>query len=282
MKPEIKFLNQPLEFWANIKLIGQKIGYTEKGTTKVKIPKFENIQIIYKSLGLDSSKIFNNEILTPFGDLLIEYFQHRAKILNDIVEPNLMDKNEAKMLFNKLKKELKPQCPIPMNKQSGKKRTPAFFTGIINMLIEANSKGYHCNYAPMELTAFTQNNFPIRILSRRIDGCFPDVINPIALWEIKEYYYTTTFGSRIADGIYETLLDGYELTETRDFLNKNINHYLMVDAYDTWWKQGKSYLCRICDMLHMGFLTEALFGKEVVDRIPQLVKEWVKELDKKN
>ena len=40
-------------------------------------------------------------------------------------------------------------------------------------------------------------------------------LNPIAIWEIKEYYYTTTFGSRIADGVYETPLDGMELEELR-------------------------------------------------------------------
>lgn len=282
MKAESKFLKQPLEFWANVKLISQKIGYTERGTSQVKVPTFEVIQSVYKSLGLDSSKIIDNKgTPTTFGSLLIEYFQHRATFLNYGVEPNLMNTAEAKALFNKLKKELKPKSPIPMNKQSGAKKSPAYFTGIINMLIEANSKGYDCDYNPMELTAFTKDNFPIRSLSRRIDGCFPEVINPIAIWEIKEYYYTTTFGSRIADGVYETLLDGYELVEAREAIGRNVHHYLMVDAYDTWWKMGRSYLCRICDMLHMGLLDEALFGKEVVERLPVIVKEWTKEADKK-
>jgi hypothetical protein len=282
MKAESKFLKQPLEFWANVKLISQKIGYTERGTSQVKVPTFEVIQSVYKSLDLDSSKIIDSKgTPTTFGSLLIEYFQHRATFLNYGVEPNLMNAAEAKALFNKLKKELKPKSPIPMNKQSGAKKSPAYFTGIINMLIEAHSKGYDCDYNPMELTAFTKDNFPIRSLSRRIDGCFPEVINPIAIWEIKEYYYTTTFGSRIADGVYETLLDGYELVEAREAIGRNVHHYLMVDAYDTWWKKGRSYLCRICDMLHMGLLDEALFGKEVVERLPEIVKEWTKEADKK-
>lgn len=129
-----------------------------------------------------------------------------------------------------------------------------------------------------ELTAFTENDIPIRSLSRRVDGAFPGVINPIAIWEIKEYYYTTTFGSRVADGVYESLLDGYELNEVRDSLKRSINHYLMIDDYNTWWNMGRSYLCRICDMLHMGLISEVLFGKEVVNRIPQLVKEWKKQL----
>ena len=280
MKADPKFLKQPLEFWANVKLISQKVGYTERGTSQVKVPTFKQIQSVYKSLELDSSKIINNGIPTTFGSLLIEYFQHRATFLNYGVQQNLMNKDQAEALFNKLFNELNPQCPIPMNKQKGEKKSPAFFTGIINMLIEANSKGYNCNYDPMELPAFTVDGFPKRSLSRRVDGCFQEVINPIAVWEIKEYYYTTTFGSRIADGVYETLLDGYELSEARIDLDKNIHHYLMVDAYDTWWNMGRSYLCRICDMLHMGLLDEALFGKEVVERLPEIVKEWIKEIEK--
>ena len=149
------------------------------------------------------------------------------------------------------------------------------------MLVEANANGYECNYDPKELTAFTQNRFPVRSLSRRVDGAFPNIINPVAIWEIKEYYYTTTFGSRVADGIYETLLDGLELEEVSKYLDRKINHYLMVDDYYTWWTCGRSYLCRICDMLHMGLLTEALFGKEVVDRIPVLVNEWIKQIENK-
>lgn len=32
------------------------------------------------------------------------------------------------------------------------------------------------------------------------------------------------------------------------------------------------------DMLHMGLLTEALFGREVVKRLPVNVKEWVTKI----
>jgi hypothetical protein len=33
-------------------------------------------------------------------------------------------------------------------------------------------------------------------------------------------------------------------------------------------------LCRILDMLHMGYVDEVLFGYEVVERLPSIVKEW--------
>jgi hypothetical protein len=29
------------------------------------------------------------------------------------------------------------------------------------------------------------------------------------------------------------------------------------------------------DMLHMGYVDEVLFGKEIEDRLPEMVEEWV-------
>jgi hypothetical protein len=112
------------------------------------------------------------------------------------------------------------------------------------MLIEANSEGLPCNYNPMKLTSVTVDGVPLRTLARRVDGAFPTTVSPIAVWEIKEYYHTTTFGSRIADGVYESLLDGMELEELRDHEHIDVKHYLMVDAFNTWWNKGRSYLCR--------------------------------------
>lgn len=191
---------------------------------------------------------------------------------------DLMKVAESKKIFTDLKKKLKPACPLPLNKQKGSKKGYAFLTGIVNMLIEANSRGFDCNYDPKELTSFTQNKFPVRTLSRRVDGAFPSVINPIAIWEIKEYYYTTTFGSRVADGVYETWLDGLELREAKENLKINVEHFLIIDDHFTWWVKGRSYLCRIIDMLHMGILTEAIFGKEVLTVFPQIVQSWTKQI----
>jgi len=132
----------------------------------------------------------------------------------------------------------------------------------------------HCNYDPRTLTTVTRDGKPLRTLSRRVDGAYPSPVNPVAIWEIKEYYYTTTFGSRVADGIYETLLDGAELQDLRA-IGHPVRHYLFVDGYQTWWEDGKSYLCRIVDALHMLYVDEVLFGREIVQRIPELAAEWV-------
>ncbi len=276
MKPDQRFKNKPKEFWANVRTISQQVGYTMRGAGQVKIPTKNEIKEAYQTLGLNMNRIIDaKNVLTPFGNCLLDYFKYRADILNDFVRPRLMEPVRAKDVFEKLHKKLKPKCPIPMNKQKGPKKAAAYFTSIINMLIEDNCEGFKCDYDPRTLTTVTKDGLPLRTLSRRVDGAFPQIVNPTAVWEIKEYYYTTTFGSRVADGVYETLLDGMELEELHEHENIEVLHYLMVDAYYTWWDCGRSYLCRIIDMLHMGYVDEVLFGYEVVEKMPSIVKEWV-------
>lgn len=277
MKPDRRFLSQPGMFWANVRTISQQVGYTRRGSGLVKAPTFDEMQEALSRLGLVSSHILDRRRKpTKLGKRLRDYFKYRARALNTYVEPRLMEVRDAKALFKRLRAKLRPRVPIPMNKQKGTKRAPAYFTAIVNMLIEANSKGLPCDYAPRQLTTITRNGKPLRTLARRIDGAFPSTVDPAAVWEIKEYYYTTTFGSRVADGVYESLLDGMELDEVNDAEGIKVLHYLMIDAHYTWWECGRSYLCRILDMLHMGYVDEVLFGKEVTERLPKLVGAWVR------
>jgi hypothetical protein len=276
VKPNARFLDLPKNFWAYVRTLGQKLGYTVRGQGVINVPTFNEITKGLGSLGLSTKELANARgKAKKLGSLLSDYFAFRADALESHVEPCLMDAKQAKSLFGEYRKRLEPSCPLPMNKQKGRKKAKAYFTCIINMLIEANSGGYPCDYDPRGLTTITRGNAPLRTLARRVDGAFPKVANPVAVWEIKEYYHTTTFGSRVADGVYETLLDGMELEELRKNEGIDVKHYLMVDAHYTWWDCGKSYLCRIVDMLHMGYVDEVLFGREVVERVPELVKEWV-------
>lgn len=279
MKPDQKFLNLPKDFWAHIRLISQEVGYTVRDQKQIKKPTIKEIQEAFAKLSLDSKHLFDLKgNTTEYGCLVSDYFAYRARVLEKYVESLLMTAEEAKEVFEELHRNLQPQCPIPLNKQSGAKKAPAFFTGIINMLIEANAKHISCDYDPRILTTVTHKGKPVRTLARRIDGAFPSAINPVAVWEIKEYYYTTTFGSRVADGVYESLLDGMELEELRLNEGFDVKHYLMIDAHYTWWVCGRSYLCRIVDMLHMGYVDEVLFGREVLKRLPKLVREWIRAM----
>lgn len=276
MKPEARFLNQPKHFWANVRTISQQVGYTVRSTKQIKVPTLTEIRTVLRDLGLNPLHVADEEgHPTDLGATLREYFEYRARELNTFVEGQLMDVKRARQEFERLRSELSPNAPIPMNKQKGEKKAPAYLTAIVNMLVEAHAEGLPCDYDLRKLTTLTRDGMPLRTLARRVDGAFTGTVNPVAVWEIKEYYYTTTFGSRVAGGVYETLLDGLELEELREHEGINVRHYLMVDAYGTWWLQGKSYLCRIVDMLHMGYVDEVLFGYEVVERLPALVTEWV-------
>ena len=278
MKPNAHFLNQPKQFWAYVRSISQAVGYTVRGQGQIKVPTVEEMAEALNALGLEGSRLLKPNGATELAQTVHAYFGYRADVLNGFVEPRLMDRKKAAALFKKLRRELSPKIPIPMNKQKGEKKAPAYLTAVVNMLIEANAKGYEWDYDPHALTTVTRRGEPIRTLSRRVDGAFPSLVNPIAVWEIKEYYYTTTFGSRVADGVYETLVDGMELEELRANEGINVLHYLIVDDHYTWWGCGRSYLCRIMDMLHMGYVDEVLFGEEVLDRVPALARSWVRVL----
>ena len=104
---------------------------------------------------------------TALGQDLHHYFKFRADILNNSVEPLLMNVEQAAKLFAEHKRRLRPSCPIPMNKQKGKKKTAAYYTGLINMLIEANAKGYPCDFDPRELTTITVQDAPLRTFAAR-------------------------------------------------------------------------------------------------------------------
>ncbi|MCC6126505.1 MAG: hypothetical protein IT426_16215 [Pirellulales bacterium] len=276
MKPNPRFLKLPKTFWANVRSIGEQAGYTERGKGIIKIPSLPEMISALKKFNLHGDHLADkNGNPTPLGDDLTAYFEYRAEILNGFVEPRLMDVRRAKSEFKKLKCAHRTSCPLPLNKQTGDKKAEAYLTCIINLIISANSGGHPCDYDPRALTTVTRKGAPLRTLARRVDGAFPSTVNPVAVWEIKEYYYTTTFGSRVADGVYETLLDGMELEELREHENIHIKHYLFVDAHYTWWECGKSYLCRIIDMLHMGYVDEVLFGYEVIEQLPRIVREWV-------
>ena len=274
--PDDRFLTQTKDFWAHVRTLSQKLGYTQRGSGQVRVPALHECVHAMEDLDLRTDHIANDDgSPTLFGQTLLAYFQHRAGALNTHVESQLMKVDEAREMFTQLREELRPSCPLPMNKQKGEMRAEAYLTGLVNMIVEKYSEGLSCDYDPRELTTVTRDGVPTRTLARRVDGAFTSAVNPVAVWEIKEYYYTTTFGSRVADGVYESLLDGMELEELREHEGVDVKHYLMVDAHYTWWECGRSYLCRIVDMLHMGYVDEVLFGREVVTRLPDLVPEWV-------
>lgn len=280
MKPNQDFLNKPLEFWGYVRLISEKMGYSVRNKNLLKKPTAAEVILKLNDLNIN----IDNHTL----DEVLEYIHYRADILNNEVQYYFMNLDEAQTLFNQLHKIYKQNnftSKLPMIKQSGEKRIYALLTCIVNILTEAHLRSYaHKNgliYGfdvkfdddPSALTYVTDNNNYVQgTLSRRYDGAIPSINNPVCIWEIKEYYNTTSFGSRVAGGVYETQLDGFEINELSNILHRDIKHFYIIDAFYTWWVKGRSYLCRIIDSLHMGLVDEVIFGKEIFNR-------WTDTLD---
>lgn len=233
---------------------------------------------------------------TQLATDLAAYFQYRADVLNTHVRNALMRANEAAEEFENLRKRLGTgdgidivdrsgkkcaveydvsgvKVQVAMNKQKNEKRNIQYFTGMIDLVV-ADSLGREFDYDPRQLVTIGDQTKLYATMARRMDGAFPSTRNPRAVWEIKEYYYTTSFGSKISDAVYITQLDGYERAEIETVANAP-QLLLMVDAYDTWWGKGKSYLCRLIDILNMGKVDYILFGREVISDLPNIAKSWL-------
>lgn len=270
MEPNQKYTDLGAEFFAFVRFASESIGYShrkKKGDTSGlgKLRKYELSEIL---------SVAENFVVTEtIAKDALDYMNWRAEALTKI-QSQLMDKNQAKGVYDALVLKHTPKKPVTMNKQKKEKAHINYFTGIINILTEIHLGGNDWNSSPEKLITFTDERNQLQFtLSRRMDGAYPSLRNPIAFWEIKEYYGTTTFGSRVADGVYETQLDGYEVLEAKELTKKEISHYLFVDDRFTWWEKGKSYLCRLVDLMHMGLATEVIFGQEVLTRWPEIVKK---------
>lgn len=278
MKAFAEFKEMSMEFWSLVKLVSEALGYKDRRTGNVLAYETEDIEQVFRRFDMP----LDHSVIKDVRD----YSVRRAATLNRYVKNSLMDAQEAYHIFECLYNtysDYELLCKIPKNKQSGEMKRINYFTAIINILTEITiRKQYFYDGSlgfdddPQGLVCvFDSDNRIVGTSSRRFDGAYPQIFNPQIVWEIKEYYYTTTFGSRIADGVYETQLDGYEFADIERRTNRKVYHVFFVDGYTTWWKMGTSYLCRIIDMLNAGLVDEVIFGREVFERWPIFLEEHI-------
>ena len=278
MKAFPEFEGMDPSFWAFVKYISETLGYAERGHGRVKTYSHSDIAHLCR----ETDTTADGRLI----DTAVSYLNLRADVLNNDVQHWLMDAETASAEFAKMEEYYRRnrfQCKLPLNKQKGDMRQIAFFTSIVNILAEdtirkitGNPYDLGFDDDPRGLSfLWDEDGYILGASSRRFDGAYPSIRNPRIVWEIKEYYYATTFGSRVADGVYETQLDGFEFREIDDRTGIKVFHVLFVDAYRTWWIQGKSYLCRLIDALNSGLVDEVIFGKEVFTRWPELLEELI-------
>ena len=85
--------------------------------------------------------------------------------------------------------------------------------------------------------------------------------------------------SQRGDRRFAVCQDGAKLEELEEVSARKIYHVLFVDDHFTWWVMGRSYLCSLIDMLHMGYVDEVIVGREVLTRIPEIAQKWKRQFD---
>lgn len=280
MKANPLFKNKAPEFWAIVKMVSETCGYSErnrKDGRRMKTYFPEDVLKAHQKMNIPTELCFdNNNSPTEICKNALEYLNYRADILEDVVKGNLLNREIAKEKYEELKEKFpESSVKVQMNKQKGDKRHPSYLVNMVNLIAESKIGNGSFDDDPMKMGIISNEKGPLRVLCRRMDGAVPSVNQPKILWEVKEYYGTKTFGSRIADGVYETMLVGEELKSIENSLDLKIDHILFVDDYFTWWELGRSYLCRLLDILNMGYADYIFFGKEVVTEWPQYLDEKI-------
>lgn len=285
--------DQDEQFWAYVRVLSEKRGYAKRGADSIAVYSLAECKATLRELNRDPAVLEHGDL----GERLVNYFDYRANELNNVARNYLLKADEAEALFNNTVDEFCTKATelfdrrgkltaveyevqggisvrVPMNKQTGVKRAPAFLTGMVNILFSHELQGDSFEYDPRRLPVVDHDGELFASMSRRLDGAYPSSVNPRALWEIKEYYYTTTFGSKISDAVYVSQLDGHERHEIVEATGTPIDLYLFVDAYGTWWTKGKAYLCRLVDAVNKGVVDEIVVGRECIEAIPRLVHSW--------
>jgi hypothetical protein len=104
----------------------------------------------------------------------------------------------------------------------------------------------------------------LHVTARNLDGAIPSTVNPIIVWEIKEYWGKTSGGSKMSDAVYECNLVGRELRDFEQQTGLSVVHAVFVDGKDQWTAR-KADLRRLIDLTYQGLIDFLFVGREVED-----------------
>jgi hypothetical protein len=152
-------------------------------------------------------------------------------------------------------------------------QSPKVIVSTIEVLTKAicEEQGLDVNVDPQKRASLISDDY-LWTSPRRLDGALPSLLNPVGLWEIKEYWGGTSGGSKMSDAIYECQLVGQELRTFSDSGGPYVHHYAILDGAQQW-KARRSDLRRAVDLVCSGLLDELLVGEEILSEWPRIVRE---------
>lgn len=266
-----EFHGRGREFWSYVRLISEQSGYQPHGDELVKEYTVDDLRETVKKTGINDDPLLDgvSESITDLGSDVLDYLNYRSKQV-EVALSRIRTKDEAVAEFKKFSEGFEMDTE-QLNKQGSSE--PLVFANSVNLVLEKET-GVDFNPNPRMLPTVLDEEKNLQMtLPKWPDGAFPTARNPLGIWEVKEFYSSTTFGSRIADAIYEIMLFSEELDTLHNETGREVELYLMTDGYEAW-KSGVSYICRIIDVLNMGYVDAAIFGEEVFTQWPDIVDEW--------
>ena len=97
MKPDKRFLGQVPAFWANVRAISETVGYSVRGKGVIQVPTLPEMISAMRRRSLSADHLVGGKgAPTPLGTSLCKYFSYRARVLNNYIEPRLMDGNRPR------------------------------------------------------------------------------------------------------------------------------------------------------------------------------------------
>lgn len=201
--------------------------------------------------------------------MLAEYMRFRFEAANSLLA-QARTEQEAKDDFAELSDE---ELATYGTQSADHHQSPRVMVKTVEVLTRAVclEHGLDVNVNPQNRAVLISDDH-IWVSPRRLDGAMPSLLNPVGLWEIKEYWGETQGGSKMSDAIYECQLVGQELRAFEDLHGPHVRHYAILDGRQQW-SSRKSDLRRAVDLLCAGLLDELIVGREILTEWPRIVAE---------
>jgi len=116
----------------------------------------------------------------------------------------------------------------------------------------------------------------LHVTARNLDGAIPALLDPILIWEIKEYWGATSGGSKMSDAVYECALVGRELRDFEKRTGLHFDHAVLLDGKEQWTSR-KSDLLRFCDLYYQGLVDALIIGREIETQWQPYVKSVIEK-----
>jgi hypothetical protein len=116
----------------------------------------------------------------------------------------------------------------------------------------------------------------LHVTARNLDGAIPGLVDPFLVWEIKEYWGTTSGGSKMSDAVYECALVGRELRDFEKRTKLHVDHAVLLDG-KAQWTSRKSDLLRFYDLYYQGLIDLLVVGQEIETKWQPFVKSAIRK-----